>query len=390
MVILPERNSKLIYVNSANLSLCPAEVMRAVEFYRREFEENPTDGLSRVWGRLWEVQGRLSEFLGTSSHNLFLRPNVTEVLNTFIMGTKLPPSSEIVVGEFEYGAIVNICRLKAEREGLRWRILQLPATPAAFKGLDRKRLAEGIVSQLGSDTRMLLLSHVVGGTGLVLPIEEVSAVTRARGITLVVDGAYAPGAIPVDFKELARVDFYGCSLYKWLMGPKGTAFGWVSDAVKERLLPQSAGWTTFDSHGPFAAFGQGDAFQSAFLMSGCRDFAPFLALNETIAMWERLGKQVVRERLDQLGRFLTSEISRKLGWRKLEAADPSLQSPIHVFRLPDRLQSAGERLKGRLLDEYKIQAHTVPLRESWYLSFSPHVYNSEAELERMAEVLCRL
>ena len=79
----------------------------ALARYHREFDENPTVGFAEAWGRLWEVQKKLAGFLSADPGDLFLRANVTAVLNTFLLGMPLPPDAEILVGEFEYGAIVT-------------------------------------------------------------------------------------------------------------------------------------------------------------------------------------------------------------------------------------------------------------------------------------------
>jgi isopenicillin-N epimerase len=374
-------HSKTIYLNSANLSLCPRSVIESMHRYHLEFEKNPTQGLAGAWPMLWDRQCRLGRFLKARPHELFLRSNVTSTLNTFLLGMPLPKDSEILVGELEYGAIVNICRMRAERDGLDWRILKMPASAAAIKQLSPERLVENIVSQFSSKTRLVLLSHVIAGTGLVLPIEQIAAQTRARGIYLAIDGAYAPGALSVDFTTLDDVDFYGCSLYKWLMGPKGTAFGWCPERHHDRIEPINAGWTTYDTRGPIINYGDGGRFQSSMLMAGCHDFAPFSAINETLDFWESHAPERIRERLAELGNHLDKAVQSSLGWLPLHADAPQLQGPMWVYRFPSRLQSRGEQLAKFILDELGIQINCVCLRGEWYASFSPHVYNTDEEIQ---------
>jgi isopenicillin-N epimerase len=373
----------LIYLNSANLSICPSVINRAVERYRVEFEKNPTQGLSDAWGKLWRVQKRLATFLNAEAEDLFLRGNVTSVLNTFILGTDLDAGSEILVGELEYGAIVNVCRLRARRDQLSWRILEMPHSVAAVARLTKEKLLDHIISQMGPRTRMVLLSHVLGGTGLVLPIEEIAAYTRSKNIRLVVDGAYAPGAIPINFANFSNVDFYGCSLYKWMLGPKGTAFGWIAKTQRERLQPINAGWTTFEDFAPFAEFGEGDRFQATFVMAGCHDFAPYYAIGDLMDYWEQRTAVKIQDEMKTVREAWIKNLER-LGWRAMQSQDSRLNGPLVAFLLPARFQSLGAAFTKVVRAQCGIQINTVCLKGLWHAVISPHVYNSVTETEAAA------
>jgi len=375
-----DRDPNLIYLNSANLSLCPGSVLEAVTRYQREFELNPTTGLTQAWDHLWKAQTRLAQFLNANPNDLFLRTNVTATLNTFLLGMPLPPESEILVGELEYGAIVNICRMRAERDHLAWRILAMPQTPTALKSLTPHQLVEHIISQLGAKTKLLLLSHVIAGTGLVLPLSQIAQETRRRGILLAIDGAYAPGALAVDFDDLQDVDFYGCSLYKWMLGPKGTAFGWIAPRHQASIRPLNAGWTTYDIAGPIADFGDQSQFQRSFLMSGCQDFAPYRAIEDTLAFWEENDPSKIRQRMKSLRQHLDLQVTTSLGWSSLSPRDESLQGPMKVYLLPKALQSEGPIFARKLLEKHRIQINMVSLKGQWHIAFSPHIYNSEQEI----------
>ena len=231
----------LLYFNSANLSFCPSSVIRAVETHRNNFEFNPTLGLKTAWKKLWQVQSELANFFSARPTDLILRPNVTEVLNAFILGYPSSNGDEILIGELEYGSIFNICRFKAEQNNLSLRVLKIPQSQIALAQLTEDRLLEHIESQFSSKTKILVLSHVIASLGLQIPLKRLAQITRSRDIILMIDGAYAPGAIDVDFSDLEEVDFYGCSLYKWMLGPKGTGFGWVHPKHQSKLQPRPRG-----------------------------------------------------------------------------------------------------------------------------------------------------
>jgi len=378
---------RLIYLNSANLSFVPRKVLRAIHDYTDSFEVNPTRSLAQVWPRLWEVQCELADFFGARAADLFLRENVTAALNLFLLGMPIPAGKEILVGELEYGAIHNVARLRAEREGRPLRVLRLPTTPVATAALSEDDLVDQLVSQIGPRTGLIVLSHVTAGTGLVLPIRRIAATTRARGILLAIDGAYAPGALTVNFGELDDVDFYGCSLYKWMLGPKGTAFGWIPARHHDSLQVPSGGWHSFGPSGPFANFGDGDAFAAKMAMTGCRDFSPFLALRDLMAFWRSYSEDFIREAQAERQALLRSEVGRRLGWLPIVSRkSTSLNGPLTSFVLPETLQSGGEIFAEECYRR-GIQINAVLLRGVWAAVFSAHAYNSPMEI---TEAVARL
>jgi isopenicillin-N epimerase len=371
----------LLYFNSANLSFCPNSVNEAIDTHRRKFEMNPSLGLKTVGTELWQTQSLLARFFNAQSTDIFLRPNVTEALNAFILGYPLKPQDEILVGELEYGSVFNICRFKAEQEKLSLRVLKMPQTSLAFKELSQEGLIKHIESQLSPQTRLLVLSHVLAGLGLQIPILNLSKITKALGITLAIDGAYAPGALPIDFSQFQSIDFYGCSLYKWMLGPKGTGFGWVNPIHHSKLKPIMAGWSTFESSGPISQFGKGNRFQEKFQLVGCRDFSPFLALKELLSFWNHHGSKQIQTRIWNLNQYFRNKLEQVLSITALRSPDPNLHAPMTVFRVPQKFQKIGAKLAEQLLDEGKIQFHFTELNSGWYGIFSAHIYNSEKEID---------
>ena len=382
----------LIYLNSGTHSRCPRVVVESIIRNIRAYEQNPTRGVFQAWARLWEIQKDLARFFDADAHDLFLRPNVTAALNSFILGVDIPKAKggEILISDLEYGGIVNLCRYRAERDGMSLRAFHLPAGPQELAGLSEEALADLIIRELRPETRMLMLSHIMTGTGLVLPLARIARETRRRGILFVVDGAHGPGALPLRFSELGDVDFYGGNLHKWMMAPKGTSFGWIHPLMRPRMSVTQAGWTTFEIPAPFVGFGEGDLFQAKMLNSACYDFAPFFALTETLAFWRKLGEGAIHARLRELQNHVIREIGQKLKWPMQSPADEKLRGPLVSFKLPPSAAAEGFGFMFRLERDHRIQLATVPLQGEFCLRFSPHIYNSEDEITRAIRTLEKL
>ncbi len=373
----------IIYLNSGTHSICPRPVTEAVTRYQQDYEFNPTQGLLNAWPRIWEAQKALALFFGAKPDDLFLRPNVTEVMNAFILGAPLARGSEILVSDVEYGAIVNTCRFRALRDSLTVRSFHVPVTA------DAGQLAALVKSELRSNTSMLMLSHVTTGTGLTFPLVEIARECRSRNILLAVDGAHAPGAKAIDFSQLGDVDFYGGNLHKWMLGPKGTAFGWVAPRNQEALAALGAGWPTFECPDFFDGFSQGSRFTQRMVMLGCRDFAAFLAIHDMLEFWRSTGATVIRARLASLQAVAEIEMT-KLKWKCLSPPPGPLRGPLLSYELPEAFQKFGAPFINTIYNQHKLQVSVPCVQGRYAVRISPHIYNTEEEIVRAAKILGEL
>src|SRR5262249_60423558 len=100
-----------------------------------------------------------------------------------------------------------------ERRGARVPTAELP-----IAGVPPPGIVQAIESALTPATRMLVVDHVVSGSSLILPIADIAARCRTRGVRTLVDGAHAPGIVPLELARLG-VDYYTGNLHKWAMAP---------------------------------------------------------------------------------------------------------------------------------------------------------------------------
>jgi isopenicillin-N epimerase len=237
---------------------------------------------------------------------------------------------------------------------------------------------------------MVMLSHVMTGSGLTLPIERMAKLLRAKNIFFIVDGAHGAGSCPLNFSN-TEIDVYGTNLHKWLMGPKGTGFGYVSPRMREHLEPRFAGWTTHEVPPHFAVFGDGDAWTTRWMICSTHNFSDFYGLSETVKFWEEQGSEKINARRLELLNFAKQEISQKTGWKCMsEFASPDLRGPLAAFELPPHLKALGFELMLGLQAKDKVVVSMSMIQQEWTLRISPHVYNEKWEIEKTAEILARL
>ncbi len=371
------------HLNAGTRTRVPLEVLRFMERERMESERNPTKAMFVGYDRLWEVQKRLSGFLGADPHDLFLRSNVTAAFNDFLFALPALPMGEAVATGWEYGGILGAVRQWAKVNGHGLRHAALPLKTAWTES----ELLEAVMQSIGPDTRLLLISHVATGTGAVLPVAKIAEQARAQGVITVIDGAHAVGALPVNLKALGGADFYAGNFHKWFLGPEGTAFGWVHPRWEEKLVWKFGGWASERPPSFYQGFGEGRVETCRRFFPGTIDRIPFLALGETLSFWEKHGEEKIRAR--QRGLLgLASREAEALGWERLSPEDPDLLGPLVCYKRPGRWgEGESAALATRIYQEAAVQLALPVVQGVNLVRLSPGVY---ARDEEVAEGMKRL
>ena len=219
------------YLNAGTDGPVPsAAAVAAAERTQRELERGRsgpehTDSLQEMAARLRAAVMRL---LGCGAGEVALTGSTTDGVNTVVQGLELAPGDEVLTTDEEHPGLLAPLAVARRRRGVEIRV-------APFE-----RLAEGV----GPRTRLIAASHVSWLTGRVLDTEAL----RATGVPLLLDGAQALGAVPVDVGALG-CDFYAASGQKWLCGPDGTGYLYVRSERVEALQPPWPSYVSLDDPG---------------------------------------------------------------------------------------------------------------------------------------------
>jgi len=369
-----------IYLNAGTFSALPRVVYDRLVQLISSAEANPTRvAAQRKREPLWQVQERIAAYLGAEARDLVFEVNVTEALNAALLGYPWPRGGELLIAEREYPSIIRAAETAAARRGMTIRRFDFPEQPGSDD-----QLVDAIEASLSERTAGVLISHVGCTNGQVTPLKRIAALLSSRDIRLVVDGAHGPGLIPLSLAD-SGVDFYGGNLHKWFMGPKGTGFVYVRRDLHERMEPNVVGFdgTMVDDgrplHEPIA--GIPDRFPCVFRLHGLRDVSPFLALDATLQFREEVGEAWIMERVAALCTY----VRERLGLPVMSPPPPFHAGLVTVeppakWRVQDATQV--------VYDRHKI---TVPIWRTnegrWIMRVSPHIWNSEADIDRLAEAV---
>ena len=229
----------VIYLNHGAFGACPLFVQAKQLEFREQLERNPVRFFLRELEHLLDdTRAVLGPFVGARPEDLAFVPNATAGVNTVLSALDWEPGAEIVINDHTYGACRNAVRHWAARRSHQVRVAKLP-----FPLASSEELSQAILAQVTERTRLVLLDHVTSPTGLITPLESLVSTLRERGIDTLVDGAHAPGMLPLQLERLGAA-YYTGNLHKWACAPKGAAFLWVRRDRQASMHPLviSHGW----------------------------------------------------------------------------------------------------------------------------------------------------
>ena len=230
----------VVYLNHGAFGACPRVVQSKQLEFRERLEHNPLHFFVReLEGLLDHTRAVLAPFLGASAEDLAFVPNATAGVNTVLAALDLEPGAEIVITDHTYNACKNAVQYWAARRSHQVRIAKIP-----FPISSPDELSAAILAEITDRTRLVLLDHVTSPTGLIAPVQSLVRTLHERGIDSLVDGAHAPGMLPVDLERIGAA-YYTGNLHKWCCAPKGAAFLWVRRDRQARIHPLviSHGWS---------------------------------------------------------------------------------------------------------------------------------------------------
>jgi isopenicillin-N epimerase len=262
---------KVILLNHGSFGACPAELLRFQAELRAEMEAEPVRFLSReLDDRLAAARQALGTFVGADPDDLAFASNATSGVNAVLRSLPFSPGDELLTTNHAYNACRNALEFVAGRSGARVVVADVP-----FPVGSPDVIIESVIARTTSRTRVALLDHVTSPTGLILPIERLIGELAARGVEVLVDGAHAPGMVPLDLGALGAT-YYSGNCHKWLCAPKGAAFLWVRRDRQRDVRPLTI------SHGANATRAGQSRFRLEFDWTGTTDPTGWLTVPKAI------------------------------------------------------------------------------------------------------------
>jgi len=380
-------DSDCVFLNHGSFGATPHRVLEEQSVLRRRMESQPIRFFERELPGLHdEAKSRVGAFLGAKGRDIAFVSNASSGVNTVLRSLNFAPADEILVTEFAYGACRNAVDFVAARSGASVRV-----APTPFPGSSKDALKSGIFDSVGKNTRLALLDHVTSPTGLVFPLAEIVSELEGMGVDVLVDGAHAPGMVPLNIEELGA-SYYVGNLHKWVCAPKGAAILHVRGDRQDAIRPLVI------SHGATFMDAERTRFELEFEWQGTDDPTAFLCAPAALDFmggimpggWPEL-MESNREKVLKGRSLLCDALEID------EPADSSLIGSLAAISLPQGFGGFDNSLGGALHlhnslymdDTIEVPVIFWPGQKSLMVRISAQAYNVSRDYERLAEALIR-
>ncbi len=371
----------VVFLNHGSFGACPKPVLVRQQELRDLMEREPLRFLDGAYYELLAVSRRdLAAFVGAQADDLAFVSNATSGVNTVLRSLSFKPGDQLLVVDQAYNACKNAVRYAAERAGA-----EVVMVPLPFPATGPDQLAEAILARVTERTVLALIDHITSPTALVLPVERLVAELARRGVDTLVDGAHAPGMVPLNLDSLGAA-YYTGNCHKWLCAPKGAAFLHVRRDRQDRIHPLTI------SHGFNMPLDGSSRFRREFDWTGTSDPTAFLCVPDAIRFmgsllpggWPALLK--ANHELALRGRDLLCDA---LGIPP--PCPDSLLGSMAAAPLPDGddLFHFTDPLQTRLFTEHAIEIPVFawPQPPRRLIRLSAQLYNSAEQYQRLAQAL---
>lgn len=361
-------NRRLIWLNNCGISAMPGPVLAHMQAHLAAYAEGGVLGVPSEEAVHASVRARLGRLIGADVDELCLVHHTAEGLSFVSHGLELAPGDRIVLCEHEYPSNVYPWQHWQGR-GVELVFAPLGPTPEAF--------LESLRPLLEPPTRVVSLPAVHWCTGLPLPLVEIGRLCAERQVPFVVDGAQGVGLVDVDVRA-AGIAAMAFSAWKWLLGPIGLGAIYIRRDLIDRLrFPWKGTGSVVDDHNhlPYRDTLKPGADRYVLSTPNYNDWVHFDA---SLQYLEQLGFAAVRARIRALARFLSDRL-RAGGFTLTGDAFPAQVAGIVAASRPGL---DATRLVGRLNEQGVVAAARLGR-----LRLAPHVYLSEAQLDRVATLV---
>ncbi len=366
-------NPEITYLNFGSFGACPKPVFDDYIQWQYLLEREPVQFIA-VEGAKWLQQSRqaLGEYIHCDADDIVLVMNPSYAVNIIAKSFPLRQGDEVLTTNIEYGACDKTWNYYCKKAGAVYRQHQVK-----FPVASKEEIVEDFFKEVNENTKLIFISHITSSTALRLPVEEICKRAKQSGIMTFVDGAHAPGQIPLNLETL-QADIYTGACHKWMMTPKGCSFLYVKKGYQEMFDPLIVSWG-YDSAMPGRS-----QFLDYHQMQGTRDFSAMLTIPKAIEFmtennWTEVAASCHQLVKDNALRFCTLLNSQPL-------------SPVHSDFIAQLYSisiapTEPEKLQRHLFENYKIEIPVMRHGDKTFIRYSVNAFNSQQDLDKLYHAL---
>ncbi len=366
----------ITYLNFGAFGACPKPVFEKYQNFQLELEQEPTDFmLTKGPHYLKASRIALAKYVNCNEDDVVYVSNPSYAVNIIAKSINLKPGDEVLTTNLEYGACERTWKYYCEKKGAKY-IRQNISFPIHSKEAFVAEFIKGITP----NTKLVFISHITSSTGLRLPVEEIVAMAKQKGIMTFVDGAHAVGQLNVNLTTL-DADIYTGACHKWMLTPKGSSFLYVRKELQDLFDPLLISWG-YESISPSPS-----RFVDYHQMQGTRDYSAFLTIPHAIAFMEENNWTSARK--------YCTDLTQQNATRFCNLLQTTALCPINddfiaqLYSIPIKTDES-QKLHNVLYEKYKIQVPLMVHEGKCYLRYSIQAFNSQEDLDKLYMALKEL
>lgn len=360
----------LAVMNAANLCPSPAPVLEAMYASTKDMDGDPSfDNRQKMSAGKEETRRLLARFLRVTAEEIVIARNTSEANNIVSSGLDLKAGDEVVIFSDNHPSNNNAWMQKAKRFGYTVSVISQPNPhPGA------EFFVEAATRAISPRTRVLAFTHMTSTVGDVLPAPELCRLARERGVLTLVDGASALGILDVDLSEI-QPDFYTGSAHKGPCGPKEVGVLYVNARAKAHIHPSI-----------ISAYPGAVGISRTMEAIGQRDEPAIIGFGEALNFQTKIGRKAIEERSRSLAQALIAGLRRIDDVQVWTHPDPARAGTVVTFR-PGNVDIP--KLSAALYRNDHIGCATRTGTDRPGIRFSPHIYNTMAEVDRAVAAVAK-
>lgn len=370
----------VIHLNNAGAALMPQSVLDAtIGHLQLEARIGGYEAARAQEEAIERVYDDIARLIGAHRDEIALFENSTRAWDMAFYAIPFKPGDRILTSAAEYASNFIAFLQTAQKTGAEITVVPNDAHGQISLSALREAMDERV--------RLIALTHVPTNGGLVNPAEEVGAIAREAGVLYLLDACQSAGQLPLDVKAIG-CDFLSATGRKYLRGPRGTGFLYVSKRVMDRLEPpmldlHAATWTRSDTYALRSDARRFESWEAS--------IAGRLGLGAAVRYALDWGLDAIEERVIHLAERLREGLSalhgvtvRDLGRRRCGIVSFTVDGH-DPLALREALSAQGINVTTSSMGSTRLDMEARHL--DMVLRASVHYYNEEREIEALLRSL---
>jgi isopenicillin-N epimerase len=313
----------------------------------------------------------IGHWLGIQPRDFGLVTNATEGVNCVLRSLKFSAGDELLTTNHVYNAVRQAMKYAAMQSGAAYKEVEIPV-PISSLG----EIEDRILSAVTSQTKLLVIDHITSPTAIVFPVASILTACKDLGVDVLVDGAHAPGMLPLEIEKLSPA-YYAGNLHKWGCAPKGSAFLWIRPDKQAGIHPLVI------SHFLNSSLSQEFGWQ------GTRDISSWLSIPRAIQYMADIGWPRIMAHNHAMAVWANQFLCAEWNVGSISPIDGSMLGSMATVPLPpplDRLPLEGVlKIQQQLHDQFRVEVPIMTWAGLNYVRPCCQIYNIAEDVHRLGD-----